>query len=188
MQTTLGDYWARPAMRVPSISGDWKGMHDPDDAGEGAGWQAPDFDDAGWQPIEVGATFESQRADLADYDGVFWYRTEFDMPVVEEDADLVLVIGAIDDEDRTFLNGVLIGETNKDTNPDDHWAVERRYRIPPELLKARGNVLAVRAKDTYLSGGIVRGPVAIQAPGRWLESYYVDTPVAGDDPYRYYRW
>lgn len=22
----------------------------------------------------------------------------------------------------------------------------------------------------------------------WLNSYYIDTPVAGDDPYRYYRW
>jgi len=22
----------------------------------------------------------------------------------------------------------------------------------------------------------------------WLKSYYLDTPEAGDDPYRYYRW
>ena len=97
-------------------------------------------------------------------------------------------MGAIDDEDWTYLNGHQNGSVNAQTNPDDHWAAERTYRIPREILRQTGNVLAVRVRDTYLSGGIVRGPVAIVMPGRWLDSYYIDEPEAGDDPYRYYRW
>ncbi len=31
-------------------------------------------------------------------------------------------------------------------------------------------------------------PAALKAPGAWLKSYYVQEPVAEDDPYRYYRW
>ncbi len=188
METPLLRYWAEPAMVLPDLSARWRGRPDPDDVGRTEGWQSPDFDGGDWPQIEVAATWESQRPDLADYNGVFWYRTRFDLGAVPPDADLVLVMGAVDDEDWTYLNGEMIGSVTNETHPDDHWAVERRYPIPPGLLKETGNVLAVRVNDTYLSGGIVRGPVAIQAPGRWQKSYYVDEPEADDDPYRYYRW
>jgi hypothetical protein len=29
---------------------------------------------------------------------------------------------------------------------------------------------------------------AAPAEKAWLNSYYLDSPEAGDDPYRYYRW
>jgi hypothetical protein len=184
----LLENWQEPAAVLPDLATGWVGLEDPDDVGQDEAWFVPGHDDSAWQPIGVPATFESQRPDLADYNGVFWYRRAFDLGVAPEGQDLILVMGAIDDEDWTYLNGQLIGSINAQTNPDDHWAVARRYAIPPGLLKAEGNVLAVRTRDTYLSGGIVRGPVAIQAPGRWLDSYYIDEPEAGDDPYRYYRW
>ncbi len=188
MDTPLLRYWAKPAMVLPDLTAGWRGRTDPDDVGLKEGWQSPDFDDGDWPGIRVAATWESQRPELADYNGVFWYRTAFDLRAVPPDADLLLVIGAVDDEDWTYLNGNLIGSVTNETNPNDHWSVERRYPIPRGLLKESGNVLAVRVNDTYLTGGIVRGPVAIQAPGRWQESYYVDDPEADDDPYRYYRW
>jgi hypothetical protein len=56
------------------------------------------------------------------------------------------------------------------------------------MLKSDGeNVLTILVNDTYLRGGILGKP-ALQVRGPWLESYYLQTPVAGDDPYRYYRW
>jgi len=32
------------------------------------------------------------------------------------------------------------------------------------------------------------GTPAFKTPGPWLNSFYLQTPEAGDDPYRYYRW
>jgi len=42
--------------------------------------------------------------------------------------------------------------------------------------------------DLGMSGGIARGPFELRSAPRWLRSYYINTPIAEDDPYRYYRW
>jgi hypothetical protein len=188
METPLLSNWNTPAMVTPDLTAGWKGKPDPGNVGLQEGYERPAFNDTDWPAISVPGTWESQRPELADYNGIFWYRKTFDFPVVTKGVELWLVMGAVDDEDWTYLNGQLIGSITAQTNPDDHWAVERRYRIPPDLLKQTGNVLAVRVNDTYLSGGIVKAPVAIKAPGRYQWSYYADAPEASDDPYRYYRW
>jgi hypothetical protein len=60
--------------------------------------------------------------------------------------------------------------------------------MKPGMLKPGGeNVLVVLVNDTYQTGGLTGAP-RLAAPGAWLDSYYVQEPVAGDDPYRYYRW
>ena len=56
------------------------------------------------------------------------------------------------------------------------------------MLRQGANVLVVRVSDDKGGGGIVRGPIGIYEPGRWLGSYYLDEPEALDDPYRYNRW
>jgi hypothetical protein len=87
-----------------------------------------------------------------------------------------------------WLNGKFLGEVTKKTHPKDYWNFPRAYRIEPGMLNRAGeNVLAVRVNDTYQTGGIAGRP-ALTAPGTWLRSYYLQTPQAGDDPYRYYRW
>jgi hypothetical protein len=190
MDTPLLANWDEPAAAMPDLRSGWRGVADPDDLGLKHGWQEAGFDDSGWPAINVPGTWESQRPELQEYNGIFWYRTKFDLPVLPQGAGLWLVMGAVDDEDWTHLNGQLIGSITAQTHPEQHWAVERRYPIPRELLRASGNVLAVRVNDTYLGGGIVKGPVAIVSsiPGRWLDGYYADKPAADDDPYRYYRW
>ncbi|KPK65870.1 MAG: hypothetical protein AMK73_01720 [Planctomycetes bacterium SM23_32] len=187
MENRLLEHWSKPGLAVPDTSAGWVGEADPDEVGLEQGWHRPEFDDSAWQPIEVPGTWESQRPELADYDGIFWYRKEFDLPAVPQEAELVLTMGAVDDEDWTYLNGELIGSITAETH-EQHWAAPRRYEMPRRLLRAGRNVLAVRVRDTYMGGGIVRGPVSVQAPGRWLESYYLAAPEADDDPYRYYRW
>ena len=97
-------------------------------------------------------------------------------------------LGAIDDESWVWLNGTFLGEVTKTTHPKDYWAFPRNHAIQPGLLRADGeNVLVVLVNDTFQTGGI-RGTPALTAPGTWLNSYYVQEPVAADDPYRYYRW
>jgi hypothetical protein len=76
----------------------------------------------------------------------------------------------------------------KQTNPKDYWTFPRKYAIDPALLSPTGeNVLVVLVNDTFQKGGILGIPT-LAAPGAWLNGFYLDEPVAGDDPYRYYRW
>jgi sialate O-acetylesterase len=58
-----------------------------------------------------------------------------------------LRLSAIDDVDTTWVNGTEVGATAGYNLP-------RAYRIPASLLKAKGNVIAVRVLDTGGGGGI----------------------------------
>jgi len=101
---------------------------------------------------------------------------------------MTLHVGAVDDESWVWLNGRLLGEVTKATNPKDYYSVPREYQIKEDMLHRDGeNVLVVRVNNTYLTGGILGSP-RLLTPAPWLGSYYLQTPLAGDDPYRYYRW
>lgn len=172
-----------------ALAGPWVGQVDREDIGRDDGWWKPDFDDAAWKPIAVpGPPFDEQRADLKGYNGHFWYRVRFLAPEHVKLDELKLHLGPVDDESWVWLNGHFLGEVTKKTNPKDYWAFPRVFDMTPELLNTRGdNVLVVRVNDTYQTGGLTGEP-RFECPPPWLESYYVQTPEAGDDPYRYYRW
>jgi hypothetical protein len=167
----------------------WVGREDRDQVGRRQEWWQPGFDASGWAAIGVPGTFESQRPDLATYDGLFWYRLRFATPAGFGGDDVTLFLGGIDDESWVWLNGEFLGEVTKATNPKDYWQFPREYRLRPGLLRPAGseNVMAVLVSDTYQTGGI-HGQPALRRPAPWLKSYYVQVPQAGDDPYRYYRW
>ena len=188
--TPLLDYWRTPPAESLDLGqAKWLGAADPkkvatpDDVLRGP---SPKLT---WHPIAVPGRWEEQHADWRDYTADFWYRCEFDSPAALANRDDVdLVMGAVDDEDWTYLNGTLLGHIGTETHPKNYWAAERRYRVPKGLLKPGRNVLVVKVRDLRQSAGIVKGPVALSVPPRWLRSYYLDTPVAKDDPYRYERW
>ena len=177
-----------PALVHAPLPATWVGEADRQDVGRAKEWWRPDFDDAAWKPIDVPGTFEEQRPELADYEGLFWYRLRFNVPDDMSEADLTLHVGPADDESWVWLNGEFLGEVTKKTNPQDYWAFPREYRLEPDRLKRDGeNVLAVRVNDTYRTGGLTGRP-HLRARAPWLDSYYVQVPQAVDDPYRYYRW
>jgi len=97
-------------------------------------------------------------------------------------------MGAVDDEDWTWINGTLVGHIGQDTNPNDYWSAFRNYKIPPGRLHPGKNVIAVKVNNLRQDGGIMTAPVGIYEPGRWLNAWYLDEPEALDDPYRYNRW
>ncbi|MDH7570463.1 MAG: beta galactosidase jelly roll domain-containing protein, partial [Armatimonadota bacterium] len=166
----------------------WKGQADKEEKGEALGWSRAEFDDSAWRPIAVPGTFESQFPELADYDGVFWYRIRFQVPKGLSFDGLKLDLGAIDDESWVWLNGKFLGEVTKQTNPEDYYRFPRVYPLEPGSLNLGGeNVLVVRVRDTYLTGGILGVP-RLTARGPWLRSFYLQDPQSVDDPYRYYRW
>ncbi len=137
--------------------------------GDDETWADPDLDDASWRPIEVGKPWE--EAGLGDYDGFAWYRLRFRAPAsLKDNADfqmyntLKLCLGKIDDVDRTWFNGEIVGETG--SFPDDFsgaWATAREYRVPAHLIRwDEDNVIAVRVYDHEGAGGMYEGPYGIE--------------------------
>jgi sialate O-acetylesterase len=114
-------------------------------------WAAPDLDDSAWSSIPVPSYWESNGYE--GMDGVAWYRLTFDVPPSAMHGDARLTIGAIDDDDMAWVNGIRVGETKG-------YNYARSYRVPNSALREGANVLAVRVVD-YGGGGGINDSVAI---------------------------
>ncbi|MBN2451267.1 MAG: hypothetical protein JXR77_12810, partial [Lentisphaeria bacterium] len=171
---------AGPLAPVPgNIQGKWRFATDPQEVGERQGWQRPEFDDSGWRELVVPGLWEPQgiteprpgsapipkgRLPWTDYDGVAWYRLRVTVPAEWQGDALVLRLGCIDDHDRTFFNGTLVGETGPGLEIPS--AQARRYVVRPDLVRYGGeNCLAVAVRDLGGPGGWV-GPLVALLPDR----------------------
>lgn len=122
----------------------WWAANDP---GTSANWRAPDFDDSGWTTIAPEDFWESSgRSDLALFDGVAWYRTEFELSAAQAALGARLELGPADDIDATFVNGAQVGAMAG-------WDQPRVYEVAPGVLRAGRNVLASGVLDTGGGGG-----------------------------------
>jgi peptidoglycan/xylan/chitin deacetylase (PgdA/CDA1 family) len=117
---------------------------------------------AKWKPIMLGAAWQ----DLGFPDKknqqrpiIGWYRCLFKLPGNLKNKNLTLRFGAIDDLDKTYLNGQLIGETGEKT--PNYWSAPRNYLLPKNALKDGKNQLLVRVEDLRGKGGIVTAPFEI---------------------------
>lgn len=113
-------------------------------------WKTPDFDDSGWTALAAAPLMMD-----GDVDGVAWFRKTVEIPDALAGKDMLLTLGAVDDYDETFFNGVKVGATGADVK--NHWEAPRAYVMPGSLVKAGKNVIAVRAIDTRGGGGLT-GP------------------------------
>ena len=111
-------------------------------------WSAADLDTSDWKTMTLPTYWEN--AGYPDFDGVFWFRRAFDLPENWDGGDVDLHLGAIDDNDTTWVNGAQVGATIG-------WSVPRVYRVPGRLLKHGQNVIAVRVLDTGGNGGLYGG-------------------------------
>ena len=111
-------------------------------------WSAADWDTSSWKPMKLPAYWED--AGYPDYDGVFWFRRSFDLPENWDGSDVELHLGAVDDNDTTWVNGMEVGATMGYNLP-------RIYRVPGTGLKPTNNVIAVRVLDLGLGGGLYGG-------------------------------
>jgi beta-galactosidase/beta-glucuronidase len=108
----------------------------------------------GWEDITVPGAWEGQG--FKNYDGSAWYRKQFTIPKEMAGEDLVLMLGKIDDSDKTFLNGKLIGTSF------EKYDKIRIYHIPMNVFKpGEINTLIVFVEDPRGVGGIYEGPVGI---------------------------
>ncbi len=167
--------WLPATSQALDIAEGWR-FHTGDDAT----WARPEFDDSAWEAIKVGTPWE--KAGHKDYDGYGWYRLRVTVPKTEsEDAyfeqyqRLTLLLGAVDDVDVTYFNGVEVGRTG--AVPDDtagHRETPRIYRVPGALVRWDAeNVIAVRVFDDSGDGGMYSGPQTLVPPA-WQDFVAVD--------------
>lgn len=195
----LWPFVAAPAelpIALDNLHGTWRFRTDPDDQGEAAGWAAPECDDSGWRTLAAPGLWEplgitdprpgqppqppNPRMRWTDYDGVGWYRLQVVVPAGWAGQSLVLRLGQVDDEDRSFINGRLVGATG----PGLERAVAewRRYDVPAGLVKFGAvNTVAVKVTDKGGPGGL-QGPLLSLLPadvgGEPMKLPTEDRPVA----------
>lgn len=122
----------------------------------GASWRAETFDDSSWMTMSPPKAW-SQDPQLATFLGSALFRSTFDAPASWVGKELRLNLGAIDDQDVTYVNGVRVGSMNV-------WNDNRSYVIPAGIVHEGKNVIAVHMLNPYGDGGFNPGAGAIPKP------------------------
>ncbi|MDE6338414.1 MAG: sialate O-acetylesterase [Muribaculaceae bacterium] len=105
-------------------------------------------------------------------DGVVYVQTAFDLTKEQAGSPVTLHLGAIDDEDITWLNG-------KEVARGSGYATERHYKIDPSDLKEGENVITIRITDGGGEGGFNGVPEQV-----YVETAEGNVSLAGDWGYR----
>jgi len=149
---------------VADASGEnqWKDLSFSDDV-----VPAIDFNDSEWPVMKLPGQFEQVTG---DFDGVVWFRRSVDLPEEMSGRDLTLSLGPIDDMDRTYFNGKLVGSHEV----AGFWQAERNYDIPKDLARPGANMIAVRVLDNQGGGGIWGKPGSMKLIDYENKSVQVD--------------
>jgi sialate O-acetylesterase len=115
---------------------------------------------------------------IGEFDGAVWFRKKVEIPERMTGKDLVLSLGPIDDMDRTYFNGKLIGSNEV----SGVWQVDRNYEIPASLVKDGINTVSVRVLDTQGGGGIYGAPDKMKLSLK--NDIKVSLPLSGDWKYQ----
>ncbi|GAB4254690.1 MAG: sialate O-acetylesterase [Candidatus Methylacidiphilales bacterium] len=137
---------------------DWfqaEGPEDPVNHGEKQGWHRPDFNDAAWSSMDIPCRWQDRGH---DFNGIFWFRRNVELPKDWRGRSLVLHLGAIDKHDETYVNGVKVGGMSWENR--DAWCTPRTYSLPPELTTGERLTLAVRVRSHLYHGGMT-GPASV---------------------------
>ncbi|HVF93802.1 MAG TPA: sialate O-acetylesterase [Sphingomonas sp.] len=144
-------YARDPAAASRNASASWERWwrRDTGDAAGAEPWQ-PAADSA-WRDVPRIDNFESWGVpELADYNGMLWFRREVTLSAAQASGPAILALGAIDDADRTWVNGRGVGGTSRAGQP-------RVYALAAGTLKPGRNVIIVNVDDGYALGGMT-GP------------------------------
>ena len=137
--------------------------------------QSTEYNDNTWPVMVLPTQFERI---IGEFDGAVWFRKTINIPQSMNGKDLVLSLGPIDDMDRTFFNGKLIGSNEA----SGFWQVDRNYEIPASLAKPGVNTISIRVLDTQGGGGIYGAPEKMKLTLKSDPKLFI--PLKGDWKYQ----
>ncbi|MFT4604956.1 MAG: sialate O-acetylesterase [Rhodothermales bacterium] len=165
-QSGVDSLKARLARRFGEVPTTDAGLVDGD-----AIWARPDLDETGWDVMPIPGQWES--AGLESLDGVVWFRKHVTLTAGEAASRSTLRLAAIDDSDKTWVNGTRVGGL------EGAWNVLRQYEVPQGILRAGVNVITVRVVDTGGAGGVHGADEDVR-----LDTGTTVHPLAGEWKYR----
>ena len=131
----------------------WWRSHVPTSAGEEP-WRAGS--DEGWG--DVPPAFGDWKAwgvrELANFDGMVWFRRHVKLTAAQAAQAASLALGAIDELDQTWVNGRPIGNTFG-------WGTPRAYELPAGSLQEGDNLIVINVLSTWAQGGMFGPPETI---------------------------
>jgi putative membrane-bound dehydrogenase-like protein len=111
--------------------------------------EAKDYNDTSWKMMDLPQFIETAGLNI---DGVIWFRNVVDVPAGASYKSATLSLGAINESDVTYINGIRVGALER--NPRE----KRLYLLGAGILKPGKNVIAVRVEDMGGNGGMNGAP------------------------------
>jgi two-component system, sensor histidine kinase ChiS len=151
-----------PSLAAPAtLAGEWLFQR-----GDDLRWASPDFDDSGWERLQVPRGFGSQGH--REHVGHWWYRLHVKAHAGANDQ-VSIRLRDVDSAYEIYADGVLLGGRGRLTAPyvaeQSHPAI---WRVPQSALEDGEVVIAVRgyrvpwrADSNPARGGITHGPIFI---------------------------
>jgi sialate O-acetylesterase len=118
------------------------------------GWASNEFKDSDWKTVPAASKVDDILG--REFEGAFWFRQTIQLPDSWYGKQLKLELGAIDDYDNTYFNGIRVGRTDDKT--ENAWSVPRVYTVAPGVVRKGANTIAVRVFNAQGPGGMT-GPV-----------------------------
>ena len=171
---------AQAARDWDRIAADWWRRHDPASAASPP-WYSPAYDDASWhRVVPNGSWREWHVPELQTFNGLVWLRKDVELNVGQAGQAAVLSLGAIDQSDIAWVDGVEVGASQG-------YDVPRVYDVPAGLLHAGRNTIALGVfggAGTLISGSQMTLQPAAGAPvrlaGEWR--YKTSVPMTAQIP------
>ncbi len=126
--------------RIKELEGEafhrWNTAMDESDPGLKRGWKSPEYDDSGWQEVDMFSGSWGNDG-LNPVGGSHWLRKDIEIPARYAGKEAMIRMGCIVDADSVYVNGHFVGNTTYQYPP-------RKYRIPAGVLKEGTNNVTVR--------------------------------------------
>ncbi len=164
---------SNPHRQVIELSSFWDFRFDPQEVGQGSGWEAG-F--PGARPIAVPASWNDQFEDGRDFLGPAWYRTEFDLPWGWNGKRIVLRFGSVNYIAEVWLNGQPLGRHEGGHLPFEFDVTSR--------VQPTGNRLVVRVDGRLAFDHVPPGNVTGD-PADFFPSHAGNYPQAQFDFFPY---
>jgi sialate O-acetylesterase len=166
---------------ITAAQNNWDIAVDSEDIGLQQNWQN---NIAGWQSWPTMLLPKPWESDVLPMrDGSVWFKKSFTLTATQANQNIELQLGKIDDSDQTWINGQLVGSTDRDPGQI------RNYSVAANLLQTGENIVTVRVRDYGFVGGMLGGASNMRAyqdmwqvslAGYW--NYQVGTPNLGERP------